>query len=663
MCGIAGFFDTRRARPPDEAERVVAAMTDSLAHRGPDGHGLWCDAAAGVGLGHRRLAIIDLSELGHQPMVSADGRYVMTYNGEVYNFQDLRAELADKGHSFRGGSDTEVILAAVLEWGVAEALPRLWGMFALAIWDRQERRLILARDRIGVKPLYWRLADGLLTFGSELRALEAHPAFSAAIDREAAAALVRYSYIPAPASIYEGVEKLPAGSLLVLSQDGPPRVERWWRLKDRLQTPADRDTRTLGDAEATDRLEALISDAVGRRMISDVPLGAFLSGGIDSSTVVALMQAQRTQKVRTFSIGFHEEGYDEAVHAKAVARHLGTDHTELYVDAQTALDVVPRLPDLFDEPFADSSQIPTYLVSAMTRDHVTVALSGDGGDELFAGYPRYIVADQVWRRMSGMPAPVRRAAGHILEATPAGLIDGIGRLIPAKRRPPRLGRRARRLGGLLALPGDDSLHDELSAAWRDREKLVPDAEGRLRLTPDPELRRVLPDLIARMQYYDTERYLPDDIMAKVDRASMAVSLEAREPLLDHRLIEFVWSLPQHMKLRGGQGKWLLREVLARHVPRAMFERPKMGFSIPLDDWLRGPLCDWATAMLTDPSMVTDGIFDAPAVARLWEDHRTRQADHATVLWSILMLQAWTARRRSLPASPAQGQAPAARRAG
>ena len=643
MCGIVGMLDTRAGTSTEELHDTAKRMAERLYHRGPDGEGTWVDGDAGLALGHRRLAIIDLSERGRQPMISADGRYVITYNGEVYNFPELRAKLTDLGHRFDGGSDTEVMLAACREWGIEDALARFVGMFAFGLWDRQDRRLTLARDRLGVKPLYWSWRRGLLLFGSELTALEMHPGFDTEIDREAVAAVVRASYIPAPASIYRHARKLPPGSILVLEAGGEPTVHSYWRLEDRLAAADDAGT-PPDDRQAADQLDRLIAESVRQRMIADVPLGAFLSGGIDSATVVALMQRQSTRKVRTFSIGFHDTELDEAVHAKAVAAHLGTDHTELYVGEQDVLDVVPRLAAFFDEPFADSSQIPTYVVSAMTRDHVTVALSGDGGDEMFAGYPKYAAIAQVWGRIGWMPSGVRALTGRTMRALPVGIWNAASRLIPPRRRPQRFGQRAHRLGAILNLPGNDDLYGHLTAGFRDEGALVPGSTGTLRHQPDPGLAARLPDLVSRMQYYDTLHYLPDDIMVKVDRCSMAVSLEAREPLLDHRLLEFVWSLPLHMKLRGSTSKWLLRQVLDRYVPRTLTDRPKMGFSVPLSAWLRGPLKSWAEDLLTPAALAADSLFDVGKVRDLWNTHTSGRADHHTVLWNILMTQSWLGRR-------------------
>jgi asparagine synthase (glutamine-hydrolysing) len=643
MCGIAGFIDGRACIATDETANRVRRMTDAIAHRGPDDSGIWIDAQAGVALGHRRLSVIDLSPNGHQPMASVNGRYTITYNGEVYNFQELRAELEGLGHQFRGGSDTEVMLAAFLAWGVRGAVERFVGMFAFAVWDRDTQRLQLVRDRLGVKPLYWSLNGGTLLFGSELKALMAHPTWQGQIDPEATAAFVRYSYIPGTATIFSGVQKLAPGSIMTYEAGGDPRFERYWTLHDKIGS----NHKFLGnESEAADRLDALLRDAVRQRMIADVPLGAFLSGGIDSSIVVAMMQAQSSRKVRTFTIGFHESGYNEAKHAKAVAEHLGTDHTELYISPDDMLSTIARLPDWFDEPFADSSQIPTFLVAQMTRAHVTVALSGDGGDELFAGYPRYRLAQSMWRKLAFTPKIVRQSIGGMIQSLPESLLDRFSRAIPSARRPLNFGRKMHRLASLLHLPADDALHAELAAAWPYERRLLPGTKGALSLRPEPGLAALLPDFLSRMQYYDSITYLPDDILVKVDRCTMAVALEARGPLLDHRVIEFAWSLPPAFKMRNGESKWLLRRVLDRYVPRSLVERPKMGFSVPLGRWLRGPLHDWARALLEPARIASEGIFCCEEVENIWQEHQTGSANRETVLWNLLMFQTWRERYRA-----------------
>jgi asparagine synthase (glutamine-hydrolysing) len=641
MCGIAGYLDAGAHAPADEMVRRVRAMGDAVAHRGPDDAAEWVDEACGIALGHRRLSIIDLSPLGRQPMHSADGRYVITYNGEVYNFAALRAELEALGHRFHGASDTEVMLAAMVQWGPERAVTRFVGMFAIALWDGAARTLSLVRDRIGVKPMYWCRRGGVVLFGSGLKALMAHPAWRADIDIEAVAALTRYSYVPGPATIFRDVHKLAPGMILTVKAGSEPRISPYWRLRDAIGA----DAAILDEEEAAGRLEEILRESVRSRMIADVPLGAFLSGGIDSSTVVALMQAQSNRKVRTFSIGFSDPAYDEAQDARRVAAHLGTDHTEVYVTARDAIDVVPRLPEWFDEPFADSSQIPTYLVSAMTRRHVTVALSGDGGDELFAGYPRYRVVDRLWQRLGFVPQCLRAFGGAALRRLPEPLIERAFALVPPRRRPLNAGRKLHRLAALLPQPAEDALFLELSAVWPDDAALVPGSTGLCRLRVEPRLAEALPDPVSRMQYYDTLAYLPDDIMAKVDRCSMAVALEAREPMLDHRLVEFVWKLPPHFKYDFRQSKRLLRRVLHRYVPPHLVERPKMGFSVPLADWLRKELREWAEEHLSRSKLAADGIFAVEEVRRLWDEHTSCRASREHVLWNVLMFQAWKAHYR------------------
>ncbi|MGB1548622.1 MAG: asparagine synthase (glutamine-hydrolyzing), partial [Alphaproteobacteria bacterium] len=553
--------------------------------------GAWIDAEAGAALGHRRLSILDLSPAGHQPMESKNGRYVLSYNGEVYNFQELRAELEGKGVIFRGHCDTEVIVEAIAAWGLAATLPRLIGMFAFALWDREARTLTLVRDRMGIKPLYWAKQGGLFLFASELKAFYAHPDFRAEVNRDALTSFLRHNYISAPHSIYRNTFKLSPGTMLTLYWGGEPEISTWWNLRE-IAAKAQQNRPAFEEAEALEALDTLLKDAVKRRMIADVPLGAFLSGGIDSSTVTALMQAQSERPVRTFTIGFHEEAYDEAKDAKEVAKHLGTEHTELYIEPRDALEVIPRLPLIYDEPFADSSQIPTFLVSELTRNHVKVALSGDGGDELFAGYNRYFWAETLWRKLHLLPGFARGGlAGAIHTLSPAQW-DRLFGAVPARLRPRLAGDKLYKLAGLFGLSSRDALYRQLLTHWEAPASLVPGGTEPTGILWDESVANEFPDFMERMQFLDSVTYLPDDILTKVDRASMSVGLEARVPLLDHRVVEFVWRLPGTMKVRKGAGKWLLRQVLDRYVPKALTLRPKMGFGVPIDSWLRGPLRDW-----------------------------------------------------------------------
>ncbi len=641
MCGIAGLWDFAAATPEGELRRLTTAMADSLHHRGPDDGGVWLDEAAGVGLGQRRLSIVDLSPAGHQPMVSACGRFVIVYNGEVYSHEEMRPELIARGIGFRGHSDTEVILEAIAAWGVERTVARLIGMFAIALWDRQERTLTLIRDRLGIKPVYWRLEGGRLLFGSELKALRAEPSWRPEVDQEAVASYLRHNYVPAPRTIYQGVRKLEPGRILTLRAGAEPVESQYWdaRAVGRAGLAA---PFALSDLELTDQLEALLKDAVGRRMIADVPLGAFLSGGIDSSLVVALMQAQSAGRVRSFSIGFEEAGYDEAPHAKAVAAHLGTEHTELYVSSAHALETIPRLAEWYDEPFADSSQIPTFLVSEMTRRHVTVALSGDGGDELFAGYNRYFLGAELWRKLGWIPGGLRRGAAGLIGAVPVAGWDRLAALLPRRLALPQAGDKARKFADILGLADAGAVYRRLVSQWEHPELLLPGvAEPRGPLW-DEALAREFPDLVTRMQLLDVLTYLPDDILTKVDRASMAVALEARVPILDHRVVEFAAHLPLSARIRDGQGKWLLRRVLDRYVPRALIERPKMGFGIPIDSWLRGPLRDWSESLL-DPAGLAEAGLDPAPIRQVWQEHLSGARNWQYRIWTILMLQAWRKR--------------------
>jgi asparagine synthase (glutamine-hydrolysing) len=654
MCGIAGFRSIDAQLAPDSLRRITQAMTATLAHRGPDDADLWIDAEAGLALGHRRLAIIDLSAAGRQPMASACGRYVITYNGEIYNFRELRAQLEQHGHAFRGHSDTEVLLAALAEWGVAEALGRLNGMFAFALWDREQRRLTLARDRAGKKPLYYGWCGDSFLFGSELKALRAHPAFDARIDRDALGLLVQYSWMPAPYSIYAGIRQLPAGTLLAVDADdraGVAAPEVYWSAHE-VAVRGSRAPAAMSLEAATDALEEVLRDAVACRMIADVSLGAFLSGGIDSSVVVALMQSVSSKPVQTFSIGFHEEKYNEAAHAKAIAQHLRTDHTELYVTPDDCLEVIPRLPTLYDEPFADYSQIPTFLVSRLARSKVTVALSGDGGDELFGGYKDYAKNLRDWQLQLAVwrhcPPALRRGMANLLtEVGQSGRhMLGIDDLAEAKAGALRT-RLARKLGklkkrGQRILPFDSgaALHARLRARVERAEELVLGA----RLVPsgltDPDGWASVADPLLGMMLVDFTTYMADDILTKVDRASMGVSLEVRCPLLDPRVIELAWSLPSSMRMGPNGGKHILQNLLARHVPRALFERPKQGFNIPIEEWLRGPLRDWAEALLDEHRLHQEGYLRPRAVRRIWLDHLSGHREHSSPLWSLLTFQAW-----------------------
>lgn len=658
MCGFAGFLGSGHRKGSDTAPAVLGRMADTIVTRGPDDFGVWCDDAE-IGLAHRRLSILDLSPAGHQPMSCPTGRYVIAFNGEIYNHRDLRAELEKGGAGgttnvpWRGHSDTETLLAGFAAWGIKATVERCIGMFAFAVWDRRTRGLTLGRDRLGEKPLYygWQGASGnaFFLFGSELKALKAHPSFTAEINRDALSLLTRHNYIPAPHSIYHGIFKLPAGTLLTVALDRrEPVIEAYWSLID-VAVSGNRSPLEGSAQEIVDELEGLLKSAVHQQMIADVPLGAFLSGGIDSSTVVALMQAQSERPVKTFTIGFNEEGYDEAVHAKAVARHLGTDHTELYVTPQQALDVIPKLPTLYCEPFADSSQIPTFLVSQLVRQKVTVSLSGDAGDELFAGYNRYLLARKLWGKMSRWPRGARSlAASGIRAMSPAAwnkLLGPMQPLAPRALRQANIGDKLHKGAGVLAARCVDDLYLALVTHWEPEGLVIGGQEPTTCLRGNPLPLPGLDD-VQRMMTVDAITYLPDDILVKVDRAAMGVSLEGRVPFLDHRVVEYAWRVPQSMKLRDGVGKWILRQVLYRHVPKELIERPKMGFGVPIDAWLRGPLREWGESLLADGRLAQEGYFNPEPIREKWREHLSGRRNWAGHLWTILMFQSWLERQHA-----------------
>ena len=618
-------------------------MADTLAHRGPDDSGVWTDSAAGVALAHRRLSILDLSVAGHQPMVSASGRYVIVFNGEVYNHLEIRRKL--NFSAWRGHSDTETLLEAIDTWGIRQSLEELTGMFAFAVWDRKDRCLTLARDRMGEKPLYYGRTGTSLLFASELKAFRAFPGFSPSINRDALALLMRHNYIPAPWSIYEGVSKvLPGTSLTLASPDSPAAPGAYWSAREVARAgiahpfPGD-------ESEAKDELERLLKSAVKAQMVADVPLGAFLSGGFDSSLVVALMQAQATRPVKTFTIGFHEEVYNEAGHAKAVAAHLGTEHTELCLTPRECRDVIPRLPAIYDEPFADSSQIPTFLVSELARRHVTVSLSGDGGDELFGGYPRYFRAMDLLGQINRVSATLRRKLIKAVTLLPPAVWDRIFALLrpltgSRLRNASSPGTKLHQMAKTLGPNSLETLYLSLLSHWHEPASLVLGSKEPETPVNEPKLWLDCGAQELRMMHLDQVTYLPDDILVKVDRAAMAVSLETRIPLLDHRVVEFAWSLPLSMKIRGDQGKLALRGILYRHVPRGLLERPKMGFGVPIDLWLRGPLRDWAEGLLDEGRLRREGFFDPAPIREKWTEHLSGQSNWQYLLWDVLMFQAW-----------------------
>lgn len=649
MCGFIGFSRVVGL----DSFHVAQQMCNKIRHRGPDDEGIWFADDSPVVLGHRRLAIVDLSAAGHQPMHSACERYVIAFNGEIYNHQQLRDELEAQQEAlcpWRGHSDTETLLSAIAYWGLEKTLQSVVGMFAFALWDKQKRELILARDRMGEKPLYYGWQGNSLLFGSELKALKAHPDFKADIDRHALTLLLRHSYIPAPYSIYQGIQKLKAGQFIRLPLDNITACKaqqpvNYWSFNQLIEQSRQHGF-TGSSAEAVSQLEQVMTQSVREQMLADVPLGAFLSGGVDSSSVVALMQANSSRPVKSFTIGFEESGFDEAVCAKDVAQHLGTEHTELYVRPVDAREVIPLLPAMYCEPFADSSQIPTFLVSQLAKQHVTVALSGDGGDELFGGYNRHLAAGTVWRRFQKMPLFCRKTAVGLLNAVPPQkwdqLFDVLKPVLPRNLQLAMPGEKARKLAEVLALPDGQHFYRKLTSHWYHPEQVVINGIEPLTMLTDKSSWPVTDCLEHFMMAMDAQTYMADDILVKVDRAAMAASLETRVPMLDYRVAEFAWRLPLDMKIRNGQGKWVLRQMLYKYVPKELIERPKMGFGIPLDQWLRGPLRDWAEQLLDANLIAGQGYFKVEPIRTMWAQHLSGSHNWQHHLWNILMFQAWLA---------------------
>lgn len=642
MCGVAGFFDIRAQTSPVTAEAAARRMISTLDHRGPDAEGVWTDPESGAALAHRRLSIVDLSPAGRQPMASADNRFILAYNGEIYNWRELRAELEAGGVWFRSSSDTEVLVEACAAWGVEATVRRLNGIFAAAVWDVENRRFWLLRDPLGVKPLYYGRFGDVWLFASQPKALRGHPAFDGTLNRDALASYLRFGYVPAPYSAWAQVRKLEPGALLRLDADGgETRIKYWDALEAATRWAAD--PLDMSDDGAADRLESLLRDAVGRQMVADAPLGAFLSGGIDSAVVVAQMQALSDRPVKTFTIGFGDADYDESAAAAAVAAHLGTDHVALRAEPGDALDLVDKLHEWYDEPFADASQLPTLLLSGLTRRHVAVALSGDGGDELFAGYNRYLWGARLWQECGGWPRFMRRGASRGLAALSPGLVDRLFSVLPRRMRPRQAGLKLQKLAyGIGACSSPDALYSRIVSRWNGPTRLAPGSSEPPPLYADDAYAAAAPGVLERMQLRDLTGYLPDDVLTKVDRASMAYGLEARVPLLDPNLVEFAWRLPLRFKIRDGESKWLLRRVLARRVPPALFQRPKSGFAPPIADWLRGPLRGWAEDLLNPPGGADD-LLDLVPVRKLWKRHLDGKVDASGPLWTVLALQAW--RRR------------------
>jgi len=643
VCGFCGFVGYN-GFSAEKVKSLSSAMGNAIMHRGPDDSGFWQDNNAQVVLEHRRLSILDLSPAGHQPMVSPSGRFVIAYNGEIYNHSGLGLKV--KG--LKGHSDTEVLLALIEADGVVATLKQIVGMFAFVLWDRTDNSLYLVRDRMGEKPLYYGWQNDIFLFGSELKALKAHPVFDGEIDRDSISLQLRHNCIPAPYSIYKGIQKLLPGTFLKLSvgngsvlEKKLPEPQKYWSFIAVAERGVE-DCFVGNESSAIFELDKLLSQSVSEQMVADVPLGAFLSGGVDSSVVVALMQKQSSVPVKTFSIGFNERGYDEAIYAKEVASHLGADHTELYVSAQQAMDLIHRLPMLYDEPFSDSSQIPTFLVAEMTRQHVKVSLSGDGGDELFGGYNRHFKTHQWWDKINLIPKSVRWLISKGLISVPPDVWDRAGyvaaQLSGNRNRWQNMGRDISKLAGVLSVEDGASLYKHFTTHWNDPSAVVIGGQERKTEVSEPSIE--LDSMVEQMMLLDTLTYLPDDILTKVDRAAMGVSLETRIPMLDHRLVEFAWKLPLSMKIRCGQGKWILRQLLYQYVPKELIERPKMGFGVPIDSWLRGPLRDWAENLLDESRLRQEGYFYPQPIRKKWKEHLSGKRNWQHHLWDVLMFQAW-----------------------
>jgi len=655
MCGITGIFGSLRK---EELENSVHRMSQSLIHRGPDDKGAWINKKDGVALAHQRLSIIDLSSAGHQPMTSSCGRFVVVFNGEIYNYLQLKEKLNNSKYkqSWKGYSDTEILVSAFSQWGIEKTLNQLTGMFAIAVWDLKSKKLYLIRDRFGEKPLYYGWSNGVFLFGSELKALRAYKGFDNVIDKNVLSLYMQYMYVPSPYSIFKDIYKLEPGCILQIDEKGlfqSPKeapfapfnsqgvsIKQWYSLSDIAKSGQKNLIKDEG--EAIELLEKTLLESVRSQLITDVPLGAFLSGGVDSSIIVSLMQQLSDHPVKTFTIGFEESAFNEAIYAKEVAKHLGTDHHELYVTANDAYKVIPSLPTLYDEPFADSSQIPTYLVSKLARQHITVSLSGDAGDELFGGYNRYLWGDRIWSRVKWMPQSLRRTLGSSIQKLPPSVWDKVGSLLPNQYGVASMGDKAHRMAHRLKTvnSSDEMYFSLVTEGYREEDLVIND-----RLILETKLNNCnivsgISESEQRMMLWDSLTYLPDDILTKVDRAAMGVSLETRIPFLDHRVAELAWRLPLDMKIKNGEGKWPLRQVLYKHVPKELIERPKAGFAIPVGQWIRGPLREWADSLLDETRIQHDGYFDPKLVSQLWEQHLSGRYDWTPRLWAILMFQAW-----------------------
>lgn len=645
MCGIAGFLNFKATQTQGALISLGKNMSGTLIHRGPDDSGIWADEKDGICLAHRRLAILDLSPLGHQPMVSQSKRYVLIFNGEIYNYMEIRKDLELRNCNFKGHSDTEVMLAAFETWGLFESLKKFIGMFAIALWDQKEKQLYLIRDRLGKKPLYYGFMGNTFLFGSELKALKVHPEFQKEINRNALTAFLRYSYIPTPYSIYENIYKLNPGTVLTLNPKkgwNQVKLTSYWSFEEIARKSRDLPSHK-NETEAVEELDSLLKDAVRIRMYSDVPLGVFLSGGIDSSLITALMQAQSEIPIKTFTIGFQESAYNEAPYSKEIAKHLGTNHAEFYLSPKDAMEVIPLLPILYDEPFADPSQIPTYLVSKVAKQQVTVALSGDGGDEIFGGYNRYLIGKNIWKKISRLPTPLKKSFSIGMTKISPQVIDSIFSLFNrfhfAFLREERPGEKLHKLAQILTVSSCEEMYYQFISHWKDPETVVMNGKEPLTYLKTIQWNSKM-SCVEKMMAWDTLTYLPDDILAKVDRASMGVSLEVRAPLLDHRVVEYAWNLPEELKIRQKETRWILRKILYQYVPKQLIERPKMGFGLPIGEWLRGSLREWAESLINEQKLKNENFFQPEPIREKWEEHLSKKRNWYDLLWNILMFEAW-----------------------
>ena len=637
MCGIAGFFDPNCSTNSETLEKIAITMSETMNHRGPDDSGLWYDETSGIGLSHRRLSIIDLSSNGKQPMTSSNGRYVIIYNGEIYNATELKNDLIKKGAKFRSESDTEVILEGVAKWGLENLIPKLIGMFAFAIWDKDTKNLYLVRDRLGIKPLYWGKINGKIVFSSELKAITTLPIFQFSINRSAVVSLLRFNYVSSPSSIYNEINKVKPGTIINISTSGIENTKCFW---DPISLASNTTETYTSEEESVYYIKNLLEDSIKRRMISDVPLGAFLSGGIDSSLVVAMMQDNSIKPINTFTVGFKQNDYNEAFYAKSIAKELGTNHTEVYLDESSTMNLIPKIYDWFDEPFADTSQIPTYLVSSLAKKNVTVALSGDGGDEVFGGYTRYLWIENYYKNSTIIPKELRSISGKFIKKLPQNILDITVQILPKNIRPPQFGERLHKLAGILEHDNVDTIYKTLISHWQKPESGVIAGQEINTIHWDNQLHKKIPNNLSRIQLLDLITYLPDDILTKVDRTSMAVSLEARVPLLDHRIVEESWKIPNSMKIKNGRGKWILRKVLEEYLPPKYFLRPKQGFAAPIGEWLRGPLKEWAEELLSEKKIKESNYLNYSPIKTFWEEHKIGKVNRQYQLWGPLMFQAW-----------------------